>query len=92
MSIPSLKELTDYFITNRGQTTVTAHFSSKQFLLFVFALIPWLLIPVAGPDGSFVSTWACNLGVPGSYPGRDEYLSSWLCICSAPNCSKAWSV
>ena len=35
---------------------------------------------LAGPDGSFVSTGACNLGVPGSNPGRDGYLSSWLCI------------
>ena len=24
----------------------------------------------AGPDGSFVSTGACNLGVPGLNPGR----------------------
>ena len=24
---------------------------------------------MAGPDGSFVSTGACNLGVPGSNPG-----------------------
>ena len=24
----------------------------------------------SGPDGSFVSTGACNLGVPGSNPGR----------------------
>ena len=30
----------------------------------------------------FPSTGACNLGVPGSNPGRDGYLSSWLCICS----------
>ena len=43
------------------------------------------------PDGSFVSTGACNLGVPGSNPDRDGYCSSWLCIYSAPNCSKAWS-
>ena len=35
---------------------------------------------------------ACNLEVPGSNPGRAEYLSSWFCIYSAPNCSKAWSV
>ena len=45
-----------------------------------------LLLGVAGPDGSFVSTGACNLGVLGSNPGRDGYLSSWLCIYSAPNC------
>ena len=44
----------------------------------------------AGPDGSFVSTGAYNLEVPGSNPGRG--LSSWLCIYSALNCSKAWSV
>ena len=25
---------------------------------------------LAGPDGSFVSIWACNLDVPGSNPGR----------------------
>ena len=35
---------------------------------------------------------ACNLEVPGSNPGRAGYLSSWFCIYSAPNCSKAWSV
>ena len=35
---------------------------------------------LAGPDGSFVSTSACNLEVPGSNPGRDGYLSSWSCI------------
>ena len=46
----------------------------------------------AGPDGSFVSTRACNLRVPGANPGRDGYLSSRLCINSALNCSKAWSV
>ena len=27
----------------------------------------------ACPDGSFVSTGACNLGVPGSNPGRAGY-------------------
>ena len=47
---------------------------------------------VAGPDGSFVSTGACNLEVPCSNPGRAWYSSSWLCIYSAPNCSKAWNV
>ena len=31
----------------------------------------------AGPNGSFVSTGACNLEVPGSNPGRAGYLSSW---------------
>ena len=35
---------------------------------------------------------ACNLEVPGSNPGRAGYLSSWFCLYSAPNCSKAWSV
>ena len=35
---------------------------------------------VAGPDGSFVSTGACNLEVPGSNPGQAWYVSSWLCI------------
>ena len=28
---------------------------------------------MAGPDGSFVSTGACNLGVPGSNLGRGGY-------------------
>ena len=32
--------------------------------------VPALL--VAGPDGSFVSTGACNLEVPGSNPGRPD--------------------
>ena len=27
----------------------------------------------AGPDGLFLSTGACNLGVQGSNPGRDGY-------------------
>ena len=35
---------------------------------------------LAGPEGLFVSTGACNLEVPGSKPGRAGYLSSWLCI------------
>ena len=52
--------------------------------------VPALL--VAGPDGSFVSTGACNLEVPSSNPGRAWYLSSWLCIYSAPNCLKTWNV
>ena len=30
--------------------------------------------------------------VPGSNPGRVGYLSSWLCIYSAPNCSMNWSI
>ena len=34
---------------------------------------------------------ACNLEVPGSHTGRAGYLSSWLCIYSAPNCSMASS-
>ena len=44
----------------------------------------------AGPDGPFVSTGACRLEVPDSNPGRAGYLSSWLCIYSSPNSSKAW--
>ena len=36
--------------------------------------------------------WACNQAVPGSNPGWVGYLSSWLCIYCAPNCSRAWSV
>ena len=47
---------------------------------------------LVGPDGSFASTGACNLEVPGSNPVRAGYLSSWLCIYNALNCSKAWSV
>ena len=35
---------------------------------------------------------ACNLEVPGSNPGRGGYLSSWLCIYSAPNCSNDCTV
>ena len=44
------------------------------------------------PDGSLVSTGGCNLDVPGSNPSRAGYLLLWLCICSTPNCSKAWRV
>ena len=44
----------------------------------------YLQIMEAGPNS--------NLGVSGSNPGQDGYLSSWLCIYSAPDCSKAWSV
>ena len=36
----------------------------------------------AGLDGSFVSTGACNMEVPGSNLARAGYLSSWLCIYS----------
>ena len=43
----------------------------------------------AGPDGSFVSTGACNLGVTGLNPGRGGYLLSCLCIYSALNCYMA---
>ena len=44
---------------------------------------------MAGPDVSFVLTRACNLEVPGLNPSRAGYLSSWLCIYSAQNCSNA---
>ena len=44
---------------------------------------------LAGPAGSFVSTGACNPEIPGSNPGRAGYLSSWLCIYSAPKSSNA---
>ena len=47
---------------------------------------------VAGLDGSFVSTEACNLEVPSSNISRAGYLTLSLCIYSAQNCSKAWSV
>ena len=49
-------------------------------------------IRTASSDGSFLSTGACNLEVPGSNPGQIWclILSSWLGIYSAPNCSKAW--
>ena len=58
-------------------------------------VIGWLdqyQVPLSGPDGSFKSTGACNLDVPGSNPGRAEYFSSWLYIYNTPNCSKTWSV
>ena len=45
---------------------------------------------MAGLDGAFVSIGACNLEVPCSNPGQAGYLSSWLCIYSAPNF--AWRV
>ena len=44
-------------------------------------------IILAGPDGSFGPVVAQNAEVLGSNPGRVS-----LCIYSAPNCSKAWSV
>ena len=37
-------------------------------------------VHTAVPDGSFLSTGACNLELPGSNHGRDGYSSSWLCI------------
>ena len=43
----------------------------------------------AGPDGSFDPVVAQNSEVLGSSPGRFRCLSSGLCICSDPNCSKA---
>ena len=53
---------------------------SPDFMMHGFAM-PWFHdAMVADPDGLFVSTGACNLGVPGSHPGREGYLSSWLCI------------
>ena len=64
----------------------------KQYSQIGKYFIWYTILLQASPDGSFVSTGACNLGVPGSNPGRAEYLSSWLCIYSAPNCSKVWSV
>ena len=51
-----------------------------------------ILLHMAGFDGSFISTGACHLEEPGSNPGRAGYLSSWLCMSSAPNCSEEWSV
>ena len=51
-----------------------------------------LLHKLAGPDGSSVSSGACNLGVPGSNPGRDGYLSSWLCIYTALQAVQAHGV
>ena len=70
------------------------HVESISHLLMARQLIGTVIIyfygeVVAGHDGSFVSTGACNLEVPDSNPG---YLSSWLCIYCAPNCSKAWIV
>ena len=47
----------------------------------------------AGPDSSFVSTGAFNLGERGSNPGRAGYLyRGCAAIYSAANCSNAWSV
>ena len=48
---------------------------------------PATMIKRASPDGSCVSTGACKAEVPGSNPGRDGYLSSWLCI-GPIQCSK----
>ena len=70
------------------QAAVTAH-SSSYCCLALQCRYAWV---EAGPDGSFVSTEACNLEVPGSSSGRAGYLTSWLCICSVPNCSKVWIV
>ena len=69
-------------------------YSTFQVLYWHSANSFWSRITsqLAGPEGSFVLTGACNLEVPGSNPGQSGYLSSCLCICSAPNCSKAWSV
>ena len=61
-------------------------------VVVVMVMVVVFVVVVAGPDGSFVSTGACNLGVPGSNPGRNGYLSLWLCIYSAPNCSNEWSI
>ena len=62
-------------------------FTSLEYLCYGSSAIIILFYSYsvgAGPDGSFVSTGACNLEVPGSNPGPAEYLSSWLCIYSAP--------
>ena len=55
-----------------------------RLLLTLLMQNPLLLKSIlVGPDGSFVSTGNCNMNmmkVPGSNPGLDGYLSSWLCI------------
>ena len=82
----------------------TFHFVNIKFAIYVscwkkiqsvftFLSVPRAaLIVQAGPDGSFVSTGACDLQVPGSNRVWAGYLLSLLCIYSAPNCSKEWSV
>ena len=60
-------------------------FAPRTPMLCLLKVHPCCSRCVAGPGGSFVSIGACNLGVPGSNPGRDGYLSSWLCVYSAPN-------
>ena len=63
-----------------------------QCLVFSGEVLVPILNIQASPDVSFVSTGARVLEVPGSNPGRAGYLSSWLFIYSAPNCSKKWGV
>ena len=47
---------------------------------------------LAGPDGPFVLTGACNLEAPGSNTSHPAYLLSCLCIYNFLNSSKTWSV
>ena len=52
----------------------TSRFLGCAHIIFTSGIPPH----VAGPDGSFLSIWACNLEVPGSNPGRGRFYISLL--------------
>ena len=72
-----LTRLNHLMSPDKSQEKVVTGYILK--LMFGYAQI-FFFTKVQMCDGSFVSTGACNLEVPGSNPGRAEYLSSWLCI------------
>ena len=85
--LPPLLDFGFFLIQNREtkHSGLKEKYKDKIRLLCYYIYIyihDWL----ADAYGSFVSTGVCNLEVPSSNPGRAAYLSSWLCIYSAPNC------
>ena len=92
-------DITCHIATHNGSSLLS--FKVKwQYLLILSRLRRWSnvvymlrkCVVFAGYTGSFVSTGACNLEVPGSNPGRAGYLLSWLCIYSDPICSPGYGV
>ena len=65
--------------------------TTQTFFGWIVSGVPWPLWQALVWSLTSVTIRA-NLEVPDSNPGRTRYLLSWLGKCSAPYCSKAWSV
>ena len=77
----------------RFTVLINSHKHFYQFWWHLFGLkLQSVVVNPDGSFGSFLSNGACNLKVPGLNPGRAGYLSLWLCIYSASDFSKSWSV